>query len=55
MFSFFKKDPKTKLEKAYAAKMEEATNAQRSGDLRLYAKLIAESDELAKQLEALSK
>ena len=55
MFNFLKKDPKAKLEKAYAAKIEEATNAQRSGDLRLYAKLIEESDEIVKQIEALSK
>lgn len=55
MFNFLKKDPKAKLEKAYAAKMEEATNAQRSGDLRLYAKLIEESDEIVKQIEALGK
>jgi hypothetical protein len=53
MFGLFKSDPRKKLEKAYAEKLVEARDAQRSGDIKLYAKLTAESEEIVKQIEAL--
>ncbi len=53
MFGFFKKDPAAKLEKEYNALMEKARDVQRSGDLKAYAKMIAESEELWEKVEAL--
>jgi len=53
MFGLFKKDPVKKLEKEYYSLLEKATAVQRSGDLRAYAKMVEESDELWKQIEAL--
>jgi len=53
MFGFFKKDPTKKLEKEYAAMLEKARDIQRSGDLRAYAKIMEESEELYKKIEAL--
>ncbi len=53
MFGLFKTDPRKKLEKAYAAKLEAARDAQRGGDIKLYAKLTAEAEEIIKQIEDL--
>ena len=53
MFNFFKKDPIKKLEKQYLTMMEEARDLQRSGDLKAYAKKIAESEELQLKIEEL--
>jgi len=53
MFGFFKKDPTAKMEKEYNALMEKARDVQRSGDLKAYAKIIAESEELWKKIETL--
>lgn len=55
MFGLFKTNPRKKLEKAYAAKLEEARNAQRSGDLRLFAKINAEAEAIAQQMDQLPK
>lgn len=54
MFGFFKKDPIAKLEKEYSVLMEKAKDVQRSGDLKAYAKMIEESEELWKKMEALN-
>lgn len=53
MFSFLKKDPSEKLQKQYNEKLEAAMSAQRNGDMRLYAELSAEADELYKSLQEL--
>ena len=53
MFSFFKSDPIKKLKKQYEAKMTEATNAQRSGDIQKYALLTAESEKIWVEIESL--
>ncbi len=53
MFGLFKKDPVKRLEKEYAAILEEAKDVQRSGDLRAYADLISKSEEVMKKIEAL--
>ncbi|MEM7550722.1 MAG: DUF6435 family protein [Bacteroidota bacterium] len=55
MLGLFKKDPLKKLVKQYEAKMEEARDVQRSGDLKKYAKIIDESEVLAKQIDELRK
>jgi hypothetical protein len=53
MFGLFKKKPVKKLEKEYSALMEKARDVQRSGDLKTYAKMIAESEEILKKIEEL--
>ena len=52
MFGLFKKDPAKKLEKAYRAKLEEARDLQRSGDIKGYAVAMDEAETILKQLEA---
>ncbi|MEL7021545.1 MAG: DUF6435 family protein [Bacteroidota bacterium] len=55
MFGLFKrkKDPAAALEKEYEALLERAKDVQRSGDLRAYAALIEESEQLWARIEAL--
>ena len=53
MFGLFKKDPVKKLRQQYDQKLEQAMLAQRSGNLRLFADLTAESEVLWQQLEQL--
>ncbi len=55
MFGLFKKDPAKKLQKEYNEMMEKARDVQRSGDLKAYAALIAESEILMDKIEALKK
>ncbi len=52
MFSFFKKDPLKKLNKAYYQKLEQAMLAQRNGDMRSYAALTAEAETINQQISA---
>ena len=51
MFKLFKRDPRQKLEKTIQRKLEEARDIQRSGDIKAYAELMKEIDELEKELE----
>jgi len=53
MFGLFKKDPVAKLQKEYEAKMLEARDVQRSGDLRHYARVMEEAEEILKKIEEL--
>lgn len=53
MFNIFKKDPRKKLQKEYEAIMEKAVEVQRSGDLKAYAKMISESEEILDKIKAL--
>ena len=53
MFGLFKKDPLKELEKSYKAKLTEAMNAQRSGDIQSYARLSSEAEELLKKIDDL--
>ncbi len=53
MFNIFKRNPIPKIEKLYEQKLEQAMNAQRNGNIELYAKLSVEAQELLKQLDAL--
>ena len=50
----FKRDPTKKLKKAYQQKMEAAMHAMRRGDVRENARLVAEADEIRKQMEEVS-
>jgi hypothetical protein len=54
MFNFLKKDPTKELQKVINRKLEQARDVQRSGDIKAYALLMGEIDELQKKLEALS-
>ena len=53
MFSLFKKDPIKKLNKKYNTLLEQALQAQRNGDIRLYSSITAEADELLKKIRKL--
>lgn len=53
MFSLFKSDPKKKLTKAYEEKLEQAMQAQRSGDIEGYSKLTEEAEAIMADLDAL--
>ncbi len=50
MFSIFKRDPIKKLDKAYEAKLEEAMLAQRNGDIKSYAALTSEAENIKKDI-----
>jgi cell fate (sporulation/competence/biofilm development) regulator YlbF (YheA/YmcA/DUF963 family) len=51
MFGWLKSDPVKKMRKAYDQKLEQAMHAQRSGDMRLYADLTAESEEIWQKIQ----
>ena len=55
MFGFFKKDPIKQLEKKYYALLEKGRDIQRSGDLRLYAQIMTQADEVLKKMDDLKK
>ena len=54
MFGLFKKDPLKQLQKEYKTKSEKAMQVQRSGDLRLYATLVTELEEIEQKIAALT-
>lgn len=53
MFAFLKKDPLPKLNKQYVNLLEQARAAQRRGDIRNYAQLTSDAEEVAEQIDAL--
>lgn len=53
MFGLFKKDPIKQLESDYRAKMEEAQQAQRNGDIATFSKLSVVAEEIAKKIDEL--
>lgn len=55
MFSMFKKDPSAKLQKEYQEVLEQAMQAQRKGDIRLYSELSDKADGIANTLDKLKK
>ena len=55
MFSWFKSEPKKKLQKQYQSIYEKAIAEQRRGNIRGYSELIAESEKIAKQIEHLER
>jgi len=55
MFSFFNSDPTKKLKKKRSKLLAEAVEVQRSGDLKAYARMMEEVDDLDKEIESLSK
>ncbi len=53
MFSFLKKDPAKKLQKAYEAKLEQAMHAQRNGDIESYSMITAEAENIRQDIQEL--
>ncbi len=53
MLKWLRGDPVKALEKKYQAKLVEARDVQRNGDVVGYSKLIAESEEILKEIDAL--
>ncbi|MDF2177008.1 DUF6435 family protein [Aliiglaciecola sp. CAU 1673] len=51
MFSWFKSDPTKKLRKQYDTLLEQGMQAQRAGNMRLYAELSAKAEALWQQIE----
>ena len=54
MFSFFKSNPIKKLTKLQDIKLEQAMQAQRNGDMKSFAQLTYEADEIEQQIVALT-
>jgi len=55
MFSLFKKNPLKKLDKRYEAKLEQAMQAQRNGDIKAYAMITAEAEAIKMEMLELEK
>lgn len=53
MFGIFKTDPIKKLRKEYDQKLEQAMLSQRNGNLRLFADLTQESEDIWKKIQDL--
>jgi hypothetical protein len=53
MFGFLKADPVKKLRKIYDQKSTDAMLAQRKGDIKTYAMLTAEAEQLWKEIQQL--
>lgn len=53
MFSIFKSNPVKKLNQRYEAKLEQAMQAQRNGDIKSYAMLTEEAEAIFAQIKAL--
>ncbi len=53
MLNFLKKDPKKKLQKLISQKLEQARDIQRSGDIKAYALMMGEIEELQKQFDSM--
>ncbi|MBT8220499.1 MAG: Lacal_2735 family protein [Bacteroidia bacterium] len=53
MFGLFKKDPVKKLEKKYQDLLVKGMNLQRGGDIKGYAKIMAEADQVLKKIDDL--
>jgi len=53
MFGLFRKNPLEKLEKGYQDKLQQAMEAQRSGNIQRYAELSEEADGIYQKIKAL--
>jgi len=53
MFGLFKADPIKKLRKQYDKILQEAMQAQRGGDIRLYSELSTQADQIYQQIKRL--
>lgn len=50
MLSLFKKDPLKKLKKSYSEKLQQAMNAQRSGDIKTYSYITSEAEVMYQEI-----
>jgi hypothetical protein len=55
MFGLFKSNPAKKLQRQYDKVLEQSMNAQRKGDMRLFAELTTQAEGLWKQISELEK
>ncbi|MFT6271014.1 MAG: hypothetical protein ACJAVV_003853 [Alphaproteobacteria bacterium] len=55
MFGLFKSNPTKKLKRQYDTIVEKSINAQRKGDMRLFAELTSQAEQLWKQIETINK
>ena len=55
MFGLFRSDPLKKLRKQYNIALQDAMQAQRHGDIRLYAELSSEADKIYQKIKLLEK
>lgn len=53
MLNFFKKDPTKKMFKEYELLMKKAIDAQRNGNIELFAELSAKADKLINEIDAI--
>jgi len=53
MFGLFKKDPVKALQKEYEALLKKGMEVQRGGDIKGYAAIMAESEEVLKKINEL--
>lgn len=53
MFNWLKSNPIEKLDKQYKAKLKEAMETQRQGNIRRYAELTQEAEAIRESMEAL--
>jgi hypothetical protein len=53
MFGLFKTDPLKKLRKEYDKVLLDAMNAQRNGNIRLYAQLTEQADSIYQKIKLL--
>lgn len=53
MFKWLRKDPVEKLKNEYAAKLKEACDLQRNGDILGYSDKTAEAETILKQMDAI--
>jgi len=51
MFNLFRKDPLQRLNKEYARCLEQARDLQRKGDIKGFAEMTAQAEELLKQID----
>jgi uncharacterized lipoprotein len=53
MFSIFKSNPSKKLHKEYKLKLEQGMHAQRNGDMKSFAMISAEAEDIWQKIEKL--
>jgi molybdenum-dependent DNA-binding transcriptional regulator ModE len=53
MFGWLKSDPIEKLDKQYQAKLKEAMETQRNGNIQRYAELTQEAESILESIDAL--
>jgi hypothetical protein len=54
MFAFIKSDPTKKLKKRHSLLLEQAMQAQRKGDIRIYSQLTAEAEKVLDEIKNLN-